>query len=160
MRRVLLSVLVGGLVSGASWATPADDVRAGQEALRARSQAVAAAEAARDVEAAVAFYAEDAVVHLEGAPQIEGQEAIGEMYRQWFSGLKEFSGTTSHLALSHSGDLAYEYGINHMVTAGPEGDLPGVGKYLVVWKKVDGEWRIAALSVTTDPPPAPAGGER
>ncbi len=113
-----------------------------------------AAEAAQDVDAAIAFWAEDAIVQPAGAPQIRGLEAIAGLYRQLFESgqLKEFSGTTSHLTVSQGGDLAYEYGINRMVLAGPEGDLLDVGKYLLVWKKVDGEWFIVALSFTSDAP--------
>ena len=62
------------------------------------------------------------------------------------------AGTTSHLEVSSADDLAYEYGINRMVLAGPDGDLLDVGKYLAVWKKIDGEWYVAALSFTSDAP--------
>ena len=87
-------------------------------------------------------------------PQIQGRAAVLELYRQYFqSGMvKEFSGTTSHLEVSAGGDLAYEYGVNRMVLNGPAGDLLDMGKYLVVWKKIDGEWYIAALSFTSDAP--------
>ena len=64
----------------------------------------------------------------------------------------DFTGTTSHVTVSQSGDLAYEYGINRMVLAGPEGDLLNIGKYLLVWEKTNDEWFIAAISVTWDTP--------
>jgi hypothetical protein len=45
-----------------------------------------------------------------------------------------------------------------MVLNGPDGDLLDVGKYLAVWKKIDGEWYIVALSYSSDAPaPAPVG---
>ena len=47
-----------------------------------------------------------------------------------------------------------------MVLAGPEGDLLDMGKYLVVWKKTDGEWFVQALSFTSDTPaPVPLKGQ-
>jgi ketosteroid isomerase-like protein len=137
------------------------DVAAETEAVRTRSERVVAAEAAQNVPEALAFWAEDAIVQPAGAPQIEGKEAVGDLYRQFFEGgqLKEFSGTTSHLEVSAAGDLAYEYGVNRMVLAGPEGDLLDMGKYLLVWKKINGEWFIAALSFTSDTPaPVPLEG--
>ncbi len=146
----------------AACAGPRVDVAAETEALRARSAGVVAAEAAFDVPAALAFWAEDAIVQGAGAPQIQGKDAIGELYSQYFeSGMvKEFSGETSYLEVSAGGDLAYEYGVNRMVLAGPEGDLLDMGKYLVVWKKIDGEWFIAALAFTSDAPaPVPMAGE-
>ncbi len=97
-----------------------------------------------------------------GVPQIQGKEAIGDLYRQYFEGgqLKEFTGTTSYLEVSAAGDLAYEYGVNRSVLAGPEGDLLDMGKYLLVWKNINGEWFVAALSFTSDAPaPVPLEGE-
>ena len=54
--------------------------------------------------------------------------------------------------MSASGDLAYVYGVNRTVLAGPEGDLLDMGKYLAVWKKIDGEWYIAAGCATFGAP--------
>ena len=87
-----------------------------------------------------------------GSPQIEGKEAIRELYEQYFESglLREFSGVSSHLEMSGSGDLAYEYGVNRMVLAGDDNDLLDVGKYLAVWKKINGEWFVVALSFTSD----------
>ena len=139
---------------------PKVDLASEAEAVRARSKACVAAEAARDIDGALAFFAKDAIVQPTGAPQLRGHVAIAGLYRQFFeSGLKEFSGTTSQLTVSQSGDLAYEYGINRVVLAGPEGDLLNIGKYLLVWKKTDEEWFIVALSFTWDAPtPTPVGG--
>jgi ketosteroid isomerase-like protein len=154
-----IGILAAGITAGCS--APQVDVAAEMEAVRARSEGVVAAEAAFDVPGAMAFWANDAIVHGAGAPQIEGKEAIDDLYRQYFESgmLKEFSGTTSHLEVSAAGDLAYEYGVNRFVLAGPEGDLLDIGKYLVVWKKIEGEWFITALAFTSDAPePVPLEG--
>ena len=144
------TILAASMMAGC--AVPQVDVAAETEAVRTRSEGVVAAEAAFNVAEALAFWAEDAIVQPAGAPQIQGKEAIGDLYRQFYESglLKEFSGTTSHLEVSAAGDLAYEYGVNRMVLAGPEGDLLDMGKYLVVWKKTDGEWFVQALSFTSD----------
>ena len=155
-----LTIVAAGLM--AACAAPQVDVAAETEAVRARSAGVVAAEAAFDVAAALAFWAEDAIVQGAGTPQIQGKDAIGDLYGQYFESgmLKEFSGETSYLEVSAAGDLAYEYGVNRFVLAGPEGDLLDIGKYLVVWKKIDGEWFIAALGFTSDAPePVPLDGQ-
>ena len=123
-------------------------------AIRARSEAVVAAEAALDVETAIGFWADDAILQPAGSPQLQGKSAILDLYRQYFeSGMvKEFSGTATHIEVSSSGDLGYEFGVNRMVLAGDDGDLLDMGKYLAIWKKIDGEWMIAALSFTSDAP--------
>lgn len=128
------------------------------EAVRARSEAVVAAEAAFDVPAAIRFWADDAIVQPAGMPQINGKEGIRELYSHFFeSGMvREFSGEARHIEVS--GELAWEFGVNRMVLAGDEGDLLDMGKYLLIWKKIGGEWMIAALSFTSDAPePAPVG---
>jgi ketosteroid isomerase-like protein len=155
-----LSIFAVGSIAGCGGQQV--DIAAEMEALRVRSEGVVAAEAAFNVQEALAFWAEDAISQGAGAPQIQGKDAIGELYRQYFESgmLKEFSGTTSHLEVSAAGDLAYEYGVNRFVLAGPEGDLLDMGKYLVVWKKIEGEWFIAALAFTSDAPePVPLEGE-
>ena len=155
MRLMTLStftIFAASMMAGC--AVPQVDVAAETEAVQTRSEGVVAAEAAFDVTEALTFWAEDAIAQGAGTPQIQGTEALNEMYRQYFESgmLKEFSGTTSHLEVSAAGDLAYEYGVNRFVLAGPEGDLLDMGKYLAVWKKIDGEWFIAALSFTSDAP--------
>lgn len=122
--------------------------------LRARSEGVVAAEAAQDINGAVAFYADEAIIQSAGIPQVQGKEALAKLYRQFFEGgqLKDFSGTTTKLEVSQSGDLAYEYGINRMVFADPNGDLLDIGKYLAIWKKINNKWLIVALSFTSDAP--------
>ena len=146
--------------SVAACAGPQVDIAAETAAVRARSEGIAAAEAAQDTEAALAFWAPDAVAQPAGAPQVQGHDAIRALYGQFFGSgqLKDFEGTASHLVVSQGGDLAYEYGVNRMVLSGPEGDLLDVGKYLGVWQKIEGEWYVVALSFTSDTPaPVPMG---
>jgi ketosteroid isomerase-like protein len=145
----LFAVAVLGACSG-----PRVDVAAETAAVRARSQGIAAAEAAQNTEQALAFWAEDAIVQGASSPQIQGHDAIRALYDSFFGSgqLKQFEGKTSHLEVSQSGDLAYEYGVNRFVLAGPSGDLLDMGKYLAVWKKIDREWYAAALSFTSDAP--------
>ena len=152
MASTLLTTLVAGVMAGC--AAPQVDIAAETEAVKARSEGVVAAESGFDVEAAAMFWAEDAIVQGAAMPQIQGRAAVLELYRQYFQSgmIKEFSGTMSHLEVSAGGDLAYEYGVNRMVLNGPDGDLLDMGKYLVVWKKIDGDWYIAALSFTSDAP--------
>ncbi len=39
-----------------------------------------------------------------------------------------------------------------MVLTGPDGEALDMGKYLVGWRQIDGEWFVAALSFTSDAP--------
>ena len=154
MKSLIVFFLGIAMVTAISCGTAQVDVTAETEAVRARSDGLLGAEGALDVEGSLAFYAEDAIVQPASAPQFRGHDAIAESYRQFFedSQLKEFNLKGSHISVSQSGDLAYEYGVNRAVHAGPEGDLVDIGKYLLVWKKIDGEWLVVVLSFSSDAP--------
>jgi uncharacterized protein (TIGR02246 family) len=154
MRRLIVVLVLLPVIAGCA-AAPQVDVTAEVEAIRARSAGLVAAEVAQDAALSTSFYAPDAISQPAGSPQLQGRDAIHELYGHFFSGmLKDFEGITTHIDVAASGDLAWEYGSNHMVLNGPDGDLLDVGKYLAVWKKMDGEWYIAALSFSSDAPPA------
>jgi ketosteroid isomerase-like protein len=157
-RAVLLSLTVVASAGAMSCARQQVDVTAAADAVRARSKACAAAEAAKDIERALGFWAEDAIVQTSGSPQIQGREAIRGVYRQYFGAVKEYSSTTSHVTVSRAADLAFEYGVNRTVVESSQGDVVDMSKYLLVWKKLNDNWYIAALSFTSDAPvPAPLG---
>ena len=125
-------------------------------AVRARNEDLVAAEVACDVGAMIDFWADDAILQPPGAPQIQGKSGIRDFLAQLFGVVKKWSAEGSHIEVSATGDLAWDVGINRMVLPGDAGDLLDVGKYLFVWKKIDGEWYVAAGSFTSDAPaPSP-----
>jgi len=145
----LLPALGCATVSNTS--TPSGPVAA-ESALRERSEGLQAAETALDGNRAIAFWAEDAVVQPAGSPAVTGRVAIGKLYHEFFTtmGLKELVGTPSRVEMARSGDLAYETGVNRMVFHTANGDMLDMGKYLIVWKKIDGQWYVSTLSFTSD----------
>ena len=151
--RIPSGLIAAVLVVLSGCTTPSSpDLAAEKAALHARMEGVVAAEAAFNVPEVLTYWAEGAIMQPAGSPQIEGKDAIRELLSQYFeSGLvREFSGSSSHMEMAAGGDLAYEYGVNRMVLAGEDGDLLDMGKYLAIWKKIDGEWMVAALSFTSD----------
>lgn len=130
------------------------DVAALEDAVRARSEQVLAAESVEDIDKAMTFWAENAIVQPPDAPQIRGKQAVRELYNELFPGdqLADFSGEISHIEVSEAGDLAYEYGVNKIIVHETDRDLINEGKYLIVWKKTDGEWYIRALSFNNNAP--------
>jgi hypothetical protein len=52
------------------------------------------------------------------------------------------------VTVASSEDLAYLVGESALVLSGPQGERQVPGKYLGVWRKIDGEWQLAALSWT------------
>lgn len=144
---VLSSVLLVGCEPGV-------DLAAEEAALRARIQGVVAAEARMASGDAVAFYHTDAIVLPSAAPMIRGRDNVRAMYQEFFDSgmLKGFESSVTQLEMAASGDLAYEYGINRFTLNLPSGEALDVGKYVAVWKKVDGEWYAVLVAFNSDAP--------
>ena len=120
--------------------------------VRARSEALVAAEESFNWDLAVTFFAADVIVQPADAPQYQGREAHLQLYRT-FPAMQEFDGIATALVPAASGDMAYEYGVNRFVFETPNGPVEASGKYLAVWTKTDGEWFVKALSFSGDSPP-------
>ncbi len=131
-------------------AGPQVDIEAETAAIRERGEALVAAESAMDTEASLAFWTPDAIVQGHAMPQMAGHDGLRTVYQGFFAALAEFGSTTTHIEVAASGDLAWEYGVNRSVVAAADGNLLDMGKYLAVWRKVDGTWYVAAVAFTSD----------
>jgi uncharacterized protein (TIGR02246 family) len=123
------------------------DTRSQDEAaIRAATVEWNAAEAAKDVEKCVSFYADDGERFATGSPVIRGRDALRDEWRKYVSSPGTFQWSTSKVEVSSSGDLAYETGRFVLKTAGKDGQLTATnGKYVCVWKKQqDGKWKVVA----------------
>lgn len=135
---------------------PAPDLAAIEAEVRTASRAVAAAEAAKDIETALTFWTADAVVHAANEPMSQGLDGVRAAYEGLFAeevGLAEFESTTTAIHVASSGDLAWEHGSNRMVFNTPAGPMTDMGKYMVIWSKRDGAWKVAAIAFSSDAPP-------
>ncbi len=69
---------------------------------------------------------------------VSGRPAIAEFWRSFFeSGIKDVALETAEV--ESAGDLAYETGTVQLVAE--DGGVT-TARYLVVWKRTDGEWRM------------------
>jgi ketosteroid isomerase-like protein len=94
------------------------------------------------------FIAPHAVFQPPGHSPIVGYEAIRVFYdTQWFKfPFIEISGTPEAIVAGSSGDLAYFDGRSQMVLEISGERTVAVGKYLGVWQKISGKWKLAAIS--------------
>jgi uncharacterized protein (TIGR02246 family) len=123
------------------------DTRADDEAaIRAATREWNAAEAAKDVEKCVSFYAEDGERFATGSPVVRGTDALRKEWRKYVSSPGTFQWNTSRVEVSSSGDLAYETGKFILKTVDKNGQPSTTnGKYVCVWKKQrDGKWKVIA----------------
>jgi ketosteroid isomerase-like protein len=87
------------------------DTRADDEAaIRAATREWNAADAAKDVDKCVSFYAEDGERFATGSPLIRGTDGLRKEWRKYVSSPGTFHWNTSRVEVSKSGDLAYETG--------------------------------------------------
>jgi len=133
------------------------DTRAADEAtIRAASIEWAAAAQAKDAEKFVSFYADDATLMMEAAPDVKGIAAL----RETAAGMMQdpnfaLNFETTTVEVARSSDLAYELSTYSLTMSDPKTKKPvtQIGHGLVVWKKIGGSWK-ALLDVPVSDPPA------
>jgi len=124
-------------------------------AIAKRSAEMTTAFNAKDAAKVGALYEQDAVLMPPNQALIKGRAAI----EAWFKG--GFDEGFSNLRLAPfrtevSGDLAYVAGTYTISSKMPSGPFEDRGKYIEVWKRSAGQWRIAADIFNSDLPPPPA----
>jgi ketosteroid isomerase-like protein len=128
---------------------PIVDVEAEKQAIREIVQKSFEAEQQKDIDASMSLYAENAIFQPPNAPQFEGLETLRNFLTDLFKILVSIEGGSTKVAISESGDMAWDYGWNRSVY---EGAIEEEWKYLAVWKKINGEWKIVAISYSSNKP--------
>ena len=139
----------------------APDTRAEDAAtIHAAVEAWSAAAQAKDPEAFASVYVDDAVLMLEGAPDLAGIEAI----REGIGGMMQdpnfdLSFAADNVVVARAGDQAYETGTYSLTMSDADGNpATQVGHYVVLWEKQeDGSWKVVLDAPVSDPPTAPEG---
>src|SRR5438132_12749608 len=111
--------------------------------------------AADNVDAIVGLHAPDAVVMFSNAPLAKGSREIREIYSE----MVKTPGLQLHWIPTKidvtSPTSATEYGTYTESFDSPGGKIRDAGNYVVLWRKIDGKWRIALdAPSTTTPLPA------
>ena len=110
------------------------------------------AEQRKDLDAIVNYFAENVIVQGPNMPQIKGRAALRDFYTEFFKVLISIEGGTTDIFISESGDMAWDYGWNREEYKGPDGPIQDEGKYLEIWKKINNEWKVVAISFSSDKP--------
>ena len=100
---------------------------------------------ARDFATIEALHAANGLLLPSNSPPIEGPKAIAAIWKSW-SELPnvEVDFGANRIEASSSGDMAYDYGWYTFAFDTDNGRVTDKGKYIVVWKKVGGRWKITA----------------
>lgn len=128
----------------------APDSTAAVGEIRALGEQHARAVAERDTARIGDIYGEDVVYLLADGPREHGREAVRGAWSRGVSvpGLA-IRYTPETIEVARSGDLAYERGV---VAVSRDGKPMSDGNYVYVWKKRNGEWRVALYMWNTREP--------
>ncbi len=101
--------------------------------------------AAKDVAAIARIYAVDGMFLAPNALLVEGREGIAEVWAGLL-GLPGISFTfePTRIEVSASADLASDVGTYSLAFDADGGRVEDQGKYVLVWKKVNGAWKVLA----------------
>lgn len=135
-----------GSTDTAAAAAPAVDLAREEQAIRALDAKLLEALQRRDTVALADFYAESGLLLVPGSPPLRGPNGVrlGWQRIAGAQGTAYFTPTIVNVAAG--GDMAYEVG-SYTVTGGRNA---GKGKYVAVWRKYDGAWKIVADARSAD----------
>lgn len=101
--------------------------------------------AEEDTEAIVALHAEDGRIMPPGQPAAVGHDALEQAWTGVLSMTDSLTFETEVLEVSPSATMAYDIGSYRWAYRTPDGESArDQGKFVVVWEKRDGQWKIVA----------------
>lgn len=151
-------LLLAAVVAAACATTPRVDVASEESAIRAVNRRMEQGVASRNADAIAQLYATDAVFMAPNAPAARGQSAIRGMWAEFLTAPNiALSLTPTKIDVANSGELATDVGNYTLSYTGDQGPVTDRGKYMVQFRKVGSEWKIAHDIFNSDlPPQAPA----
>jgi len=126
---------------------------ADEQAIRAQVDRWLQLVKAKDAAGIAALYADDGAVMPPNAPAGKGRAAIQQA---WASMMQtpgfDLTFVPEQITLSSSGDMALDRGTYRLAVAPGGNPQTDTGKYVVVWRKIGGEWKAAADIFNSDLP--------
>jgi uncharacterized protein (TIGR02246 family) len=136
--------------AGPTGAGPSAD----EQAVRELDRQWVAAVAKKDAPAVAEFYAPRGQLMAPNAPSADGRDAVAGVWKSLFA-LPGFSLTfePKQIDVASAGDMACDVGTYALGFDSPDGaHVRDSGKYVVVWRKVDGHWKVMADIFNSDLP--------
>ena len=152
------------MAAGCGQQTSKDTRAADEGALRDLDAQWSKAAAARNVDAAVSYYSDDATLLAPNAPAVSDKQSIRAAWSALLGPDTSLSWQASKVEVARSSDLAYLMGVYQMTSKDAQGKpVTDSGKFVEVWRKqADGNWKTVADIFNTDLPaqaPTPASGK-
>jgi ketosteroid isomerase-like protein len=154
---VLVPLTMILLASACNQAAP--DTRAADEAaIREADTQWSKIAGTKNLDATVAYYADDAQVLAPEAPIATTKQAIRALWTQLLGPDTTVSWQATKVEVARSGDLGYLTGTYELTMKDAKGTATTEkGKMVEVWKKQpDGKWKVVADIFNSDAPPPPS----
>ena len=166
MQRIMLLAVVASTTISCS--TPADntpdtaaaaaaapvDTKADEAAIVRADSAWIRNVVSKNVDSLMTYYTPDAVSYGFGGAPASGTDQIRANYTEMVkSTITDPTFTSQTVKISDDGKMAYDHG-TYSMTIAPPGGKPAKenGAFLNVWRKVDGQWKLAAEMGTSVAP--------
>ncbi len=99
------------------------------------------------------IYAVDGEFLPTNEPIVKGRAAIRSRWAGLFKAPNlSLTFEPTAVTVAGAGDIAYESGTYRLGYDGPKGRIEDVGKFVVTWKKVNGEWKVTHDIFNSDKP--------
>ena len=156
--RWILTIALTATVSGCAATPPPPPPAVDQAAIGATidslTTAFVGAVTSRETTLVASFYADDAHVLPSNAARADGRDAIRQVWAAFLSapGL-QMTLTPSTKLVSEGGDMVVDLGIYVMNWQDAKGKaMSDTGKYVTVYKRMGGEWKIVVDTWNSDTP--------
>lgn len=149
MRKYLVCILV---LIATSIAVSGQTNQAAIDAIRLADQGWLRVFAGENLKESVNFVLSTGSVLAPNAPIATGPEEIGKLFAGFFAlpDLK-IEWTPSKIDVARSGEMGYSTGAYRMSFKDPSGKtIEDHGKYVTIWKKQSGKWKVAYDIFNTD----------
>ena len=130
------------------------DLKTEEQAIRSLSMKWLELDKAYDAAGQAALFADDGVALRENEEPAVGPTAIQNLCIRFYEQNPKVipNWGTDRVEIAVSGDLAVEYGSWTGTDFGPTGTEEDHGKYITVYRKVNGIWKVAAdIALSTKP---------
>jgi len=156
-RRGILALTLFAVVVLASGCSPRPpDLAAEEKTIRDLAARWQTALLERDAATQAAMFAPDGVSYHDGQAPLVGPAAIlaWEQRAVTTHPKAKITSTTTEIRIAASGDLAVQSGEGSLTSLGANGEDQAVHRqrFVTVWKKINGEWKVAHdIAVNTTP---------
>jgi ketosteroid isomerase-like protein len=144
MKKIALLFYTFTILLGCT-STPKVDTVAEAKTIRNIEEKAAVYFQNKDIENMLSGFSSDAIFMQPNVANVVGQQSLRKTMESMFADTtilwKTFSANIETVEVSASGDLGYARGTNKLSIKTPNGVIESSGKWLDIFKKIDGKWK-------------------